>query len=353
MHIPEFWALARQRQQRGMRHGVTVQRWGWSDTSQQDAQAHAEARTAEALQQVLQAQSAVAPQSASAQPRREALHEYSLTSATPIREEVLERRDCGVMTRNSYGAHCLNTPHVAIADIDLQPPRAPSGMPWLACLLLVAATAFLGYGYLQHVDTPASLRLVASVTAAFAGLRLWQWWQGRQHAHASMAASGALPMGPPQTTEQALELLRSFAHQHPQWGVRVYATPKGLRAIATHGRLAPDAAEVQQWFAALQVDPLYQLLCRQQQCFRARVSAKPWRMGMNGPSVSQRQWPLASTAQQQQREEWTAHYDRLAQGFAACRLIEQLGQQTIHAEVQPFVQWHDRCSQAESELKLA
>jgi hypothetical protein len=68
---------------------------------------------------------------------------------TPIREEVLERRDESVMTRNSYGAHCLNTENVAIADIDFPPQKKPARFPHL-----VAAA---GSGPALAVGDPADL----------------------------------------------------------------------------------------------------------------------------------------------------------------------------------------------------
>lgn len=50
MHIPTYWAQARLRHESRPTHGITVQRWGWSDTSQEAAQAHAQERAAKALQ---------------------------------------------------------------------------------------------------------------------------------------------------------------------------------------------------------------------------------------------------------------------------------------------------------------
>jgi hypothetical protein len=56
-------------------------------------------------------------------------------------------------------------------------------------------------------------------------------------------------------------------------------------------RTRPSSPEVQGLFQQLEVDPLYAMLCHQQQCFRARVSGKPWRMGLNGLSGQERRWP--------------------------------------------------------------
>ena len=55
MHIPQYWAQARLRHATGQRHGATVQRWGWSDHSQQEADNHAQQRAQQALDAVLAA----------------------------------------------------------------------------------------------------------------------------------------------------------------------------------------------------------------------------------------------------------------------------------------------------------
>jgi hypothetical protein len=55
MHIPQYWAQARLRHATGQRHGATVQRWGWSDHSQQEAENHAQQRAQQALDAVLAA----------------------------------------------------------------------------------------------------------------------------------------------------------------------------------------------------------------------------------------------------------------------------------------------------------
>ncbi|MET1537278.1 hypothetical protein ABXL43_36145, partial [Burkholderia sola] len=126
------------RHERRPTHGITVQRWGWSDTSQEAAQAHAQERAGQALEA---ARNAALPKG---EPRMEWKNEYALDGfTTPIREEVLQRREGTVMTRNSYGAHCLNTERVAIADIDLPEPPGAVRFPVVTLLLLASAAIWL------------------------------------------------------------------------------------------------------------------------------------------------------------------------------------------------------------------
>lgn len=66
-------------------------------------------------------------------PRRELRSNYG-THGVPIREQIVERHDDMIITRNSYGALCLNTPDVLFADMDFE--ERPSG-----CVLPLASGA--------------------------------------------------------------------------------------------------------------------------------------------------------------------------------------------------------------------
>src|SRR5262245_45571689 len=99
MIVPQFWAEARI-QQRVEKRQVTVRRFGWSDESQADAQINADARAREALARILAGESL---------PRRERKRPYNGAQGVPIREEIVDRHGDVVLTRNSYGALCLNT----------------------------------------------------------------------------------------------------------------------------------------------------------------------------------------------------------------------------------------------------
>lgn len=107
MIVPQYWAEARVQQLEPRQ--ITVRRSGWSDISQEEAQAHAEARAREALERIA---------SGEALSRREPRVPYNGAEGVPIREEILERHGETIITRNVYGARCLNTPDVAFADVD-------------------------------------------------------------------------------------------------------------------------------------------------------------------------------------------------------------------------------------------
>jgi len=94
MIVPQFWAEGRVRGRHDGRQ-VTVRRFGWSDTSQADAQANADDRAAEALRRVLAGERL---------DRREPKVPYNGADGLPIREEIVARHGDTIITRNSYGA---------------------------------------------------------------------------------------------------------------------------------------------------------------------------------------------------------------------------------------------------------
>src|SRR4051812_33231021 len=107
MIIPRYWAEARLEHREADRQ-ITVRRFGWSDVSQADAQLQAENRAAPALERLKWGEK---------QNKRELKRVYNGSEGVPIREEVLPRHGETVVTRNSYGARCLNTPNVLFVDV--------------------------------------------------------------------------------------------------------------------------------------------------------------------------------------------------------------------------------------------
>lgn len=321
MIVPHYWAEARSQQWRDDSQ-ITVQRFGWSDLSQEDAQRHADGRADEALRRLLAGEKL---------PQREPKVPYNGAAGVPIREEILARHGNVVITRNAYGAHCLNSPDVLFVDIDLATHahgllEAILGFGWLV-LALYAFFLFSGlwlFGVLLLLGISYTVLAKLMDRAYFRG--------------ASARARGRL---------------QRFSAKHPDWGLRVYATPAGLRVLATQALFRPDGADTAACFAALGADPVYVRMCRNQQCFRARLSGKPWRMGISThmrprPGV----WPVRAE-QMPKREEWTRHYDQVANEYAACRYLETLGNPHIAFDIAPVVELHDRACRAQTELPLA
>ena len=104
MIVADYWAEGRV-QGRIDGHQLTVRRFGWSDSSQAEAQQNADSRAGEAFEQIAAGVDL---------PRRERKLAYNGADGMPIREQIVSRHDDTVITRNSYGALCLNTPRRAV-----------------------------------------------------------------------------------------------------------------------------------------------------------------------------------------------------------------------------------------------
>jgi hypothetical protein len=325
MLVPKFWAEGRV-QERTAKKQVTVRRFGWSDESQANAQAMADARAHEALARLLRGERL---------PRRELKRAYNGSEGVPIREEIVASYDETVLTRNSYGAVCLNTPNVLFADVDFS--DSPSGRLIRSVVIELIAVA-IGVGFWQH-----SWR-VGFVGVLVALLACYPIASGVHRLFVSMSG------GP---EEQAKDRIRGFLREHADWNVRLYRTPAGLRMMATHATLDPNEAVVAECFRVLGVDPIYARMCMRQQCFRARVSPKPWRIGIGQhmrpqPGI----WPI-DPGRLPERRRWIEEYERAALNYASCRFMEALGSGVVSAAVADVVRIHDELCQAESDLPIA
>ncbi len=325
MIIPQYWAESSQ-QYRHRGKQVTVRRYGWSDESEAQAQRHADERCKEALARLLRGEALA---------RREPRVAYNGADGLPIREEVIARHDDAVITRNAYGARCLNTPDVLFVDIDFD------GVSSVAEMKLTVALAALLAGLLAWLMHSALAFVMLFVLFMLLALPL-----GRMMRKTRLALQGG-----PQAV--ARRRVAAFVARHPGWGFRVYGTPSGLRLMATHAPFKPGSPQVRQCFDELGADPMYVTMCLNQQCFRARLSAKPWRIGIAAhmkprPGV----WPVA-VERLPQRQSWVAHYEATAARFAACRFLETVGNPAVHLHVQPVMHLHDEACKALQDLPLA
>ncbi len=211
-----------------------------------------------------------------------------------MREEVL--RDfvdtkgsrCAVVSRNSYGCLVLNTTNLLFIDID----ERSTG------LFAAVASLFRGGGFDGNV--------VANVK---------KWLSTR-----------------------------------PDWGLRVYRTRAGIRLLATHNVIGPEDTVSAEAFKFFGADWLYRKLCVNQKCFRARLTPKPWRCGIEKPKT---RWPWMNAESKAQFEQWSEQYRSAIQKHAVCRLIGHFGQQEIHPELRELVAFHDSATGIQSNLNLA
>ncbi|MBJ9954680.1 MULTISPECIES: hypothetical protein [unclassified Acinetobacter] len=322
MIIPKYWAEAKITTQYEKRQ-ITIKRFGWSDMSMQDAYMHAETRVTEALEQLKSGQNI-----------RKLDHKipYNGSEGLPIREEIIQQHDDVVITRNSYGALCLNTPDVLFADIDFN--YAPNSRLYLLGFVLLFFIGIVGAVLLKSwwvLAIGLFFSIVLSRQTAEILLGIQHKW-----------------LGSPE--QQALKSIRQFSMQHPSWHLRVYQTPKGYRVLVMHQVFEPRSEETQQFFSALQADPNYVRMCKNQNCFRARISPKPWRIGVDALRLGV--WPVQEN-RMLDRDRWIAEYQARAKKYASCKFIEQLGSQMTHPKAKRVQSTHDQYCNATTNLEIA
>jgi len=262
--------------------------WGWSDVSPEAAQADALARAIR-LEALLRG---------GRRPERQDGYYFG----RPMRELVLHevvRSSAGLsvaVTRNASGAEVLNAAHALFVDVDLPAPSAP--------------------GFFARLF-------------------------------------GAKPLGrddPASAESAAVARAVRWAAAHPSWGWRIYRTAAGLRLLATHAPFRPGDDLVQEAFRELGADPLYARLCHAQACFRARLTPKPWRLGLR---TSPPPWPWADAAAEAEFVAWERSYRAAADGYATCELLRVVGNPEIHPELRELLAWHDEVCLVGSGLPLA
>jgi hypothetical protein len=285
-----YWHLAKHRVNAPFWSGGagSVRCWGWSETSADDAQVQARERVARLAQRV--------------EAGEDLSHRYGYPDR-PMREPVLrEFRDAdgkltAALTRNGYGSVVLNTARLMFVDIDLEEAKKSGAGSWFKGLF--------GRG----TEPPKPSRL-----------------------------------------DERLETVAAWTQSQPGWGWRVYQTRAGLRLLATHAGFDPKDDATQKVFEELGADPLYARLCRNQECFRARLTPKPWRCGWRACHV---RWPYPSSKGEAAYEKWEQGYLKKANQTATCRFLRTLGSATVLDEIADLIRLHDETTRAESDLPLA
>ena len=219
-----------------------------------------------------------------------------------MREEILdswahgEAEPFAVVTRNTMGCEVLNTADIMCIDID-----TPEGKP-----------PTIGFFARLLGKTP--------------------------------------PPPPPSVEEETLKKVEHMVTRDSSCGIRVYRTAAGLRLLLTHSRVTPEAPDTLDAMRAFSADPRYMNLCKLQECFRARLTPKPWRCGSPNCEV---RYPYEHDDAEEAMEFWVACYNQAAERYATCALIGQYGSQSMDADIQRVVDYHDQRTGVTTGLPLA
>lgn len=130
-------------------------------------------------------------------------------------------------------------------------------------------------------------------------------------------------------------------------GFRVYETSQGYRIIVTNQEFDPRGPESDKLMKAFKADRLYGFLCRKQNCYRARLTPKPYRIKQKGIKVI---FPNRSPEQEALLRKWISEYNLKLKKYSVCKLIEQIGSVNSHERI---IEIHDQLTGIDRSGKLA
>ncbi len=125
---------------------------------------------------------------------------------------------------------------------------------------------------------------------------------------------------------------------------RIYETTKGVRVI---GKTYVDPARkhYESLMRKFAVDWLYVLLSQRQNCYRARVTPKPYRM--KAPTIKIRS-PL--DCESDTYLQWQRQYESASENYRVLRFVEAIGRDF---STEPVIRLHDSLCKVDSDRTLA
>ena len=142
-----------------------------------------------------------------------------------------------------------------------------------------------------------------------------------------------------------LEAVRRLCAEDATLSARVYRTAHGWRVVLRGQGIYVNSPRMYELFATLQADLLYTNLCKKQNCWRARLSPKPFHTGLP-------RFPFLTDSEQAsaQMSDWVAAYEQKVAAFGVCRLLDSFGT----AIADPVLELHDTYTRAlVPDLKLS
>lgn len=231
--------------------------------------------------------------------RGETLNRYSY-GERPLREETIQgiagdqNKELGIITRNAYGALVLNSVQAMFIDIDFDPEGAATQLS-------------------------AQIRKLTGKST-------------------------------PSQEDREVDNIRQWAAKNPGLGMRVYRTAGGLRGLITNQVFDPKDAQSQEILRELKSDSLYIKLCREQDCFRARLSPKPWRCGVENPPS---RFPWQDARAELTYRTWEEKYKSASSLYDVCRLVAEIGDTQPLPDIAPIISVHDQWCCSDRNLQLA
>lgn len=144
----------------------------------------------------------------------------------------------------------------------------------------------------------------------------------------------------PDPEGDTLKAIRTGLAEVPHGSFRIYRTAAGFRVVVTgpHELTMPEQAN--KLLHKLPVDKNYIRLCGRQQCYRARLTPKPWRCGLEKPNIPRH--PEIVDEYRDRLLNWLERYEQVSRDYSACRLEETVGTGETTPEMVMLLAIHDR-----------
>ena len=275
MRIPKFWTSV----QRTATGQDGIERYlmilGWSFNGLEEARQLATERLERAIERLRHG---------------EALGQYGYLDV-PLREEVMEtfhdsEEEIAVITRNRYGATVLNTADVLFADIDIAQ---------------IEANGFFD-----------------AIALVFSKRRRQDRWA--------------------EAERKTLQGIGEWTARNPGRTFRLYRTHSGFRLLFTDRRYDPTSEETANLLRDLGSDPLYLRLTQKQECFRARLSPKPWRCGCEKPP---HRFPREDGSAETEHARWLDEYRTRTADCSVCTLLDAPLASSADDRIEQVIALHD------------
>jgi hypothetical protein len=133
---------------------------------------------------------------------------------------------------------------------------------------------------------------------------------------------------------------------YADFGFRVYETANGFRILITNKAFAPRSQESKRIMSDFNSDYLYRWLCVKQNCYRARLTPKPYRVKQKKIKVI---YPNRNELQQQELLNWVNEYEQKNKSFSTCRLVKEYGRTRMNK----VIEYHDKITGVKLAATLA
>jgi len=278
---------------------------------------------------------------------------FYYVSQAPVTEIVIERfgdndNPYASITRNRYGALVLNAPNVFFADIDVKilSPKV-SKEPDMKYANSIANmpdsirnSMFSMISNMRRANpTPEEEdELERTLSKLKTGEDYWNQMYKNYVEERD------------REQRKALNTIAEFSNNNPLLSFRVYETAAGYRLIMTSRTVSATSVESSQWLESLNSDKLYNRLCEQQQCYRARLTPKPWRL----PDFKSPKYYLkAKDSDEYELVAWLNEYLEKSKSYAVCQLVASYGDGVTTSEAELVVKIHDEYVFNEESPELA